>query len=438
MIGLVAPVVAEAVQPSQALPVAIAGRAAVVDDLLKAEILINRGHSSEAKEMLLALEKGAPGGRARDNQVQFLLGLLDLQDADYENAIDRFRRILVSEPTAVRVRLEMGRTFFMMGRYGDAERQFLFARAGKLPKEVLANVDRYLGAIRQRKTFSYSVAVAITPDSNLNAGPATDTISLYGLPFQLAPNAKANSGVGLTVDANSEWAPRIGKRTKWRVGTQLHRAQYRQTEFDDMSLAVYTGPLVTFKRWNANLLVTVSRRWYGDRGYATAVGASADATYFLTSHLGVGLNVNVSQISYDLNPLQSGLGKSVNVNFFYTPTAASFVRGAITVGRQDAHIPAYAFDTRQFGLSYVREFPGGLTVGLAPTYTVINYAAPLVAFTAARRNRQYAIQLSLLDRRIHFHGITPRIAYTLIENKSNIELFGFSRSRLEIGFTNSF
>jgi tetratricopeptide (TPR) repeat protein len=437
---VIGPVPAQATQPVQASPVVISGRTgtATADDLLRAEILINHGQDAEAKGILLELEKQASGDRARKNQVQFLLGLLDMQDQDYESAISRFRRILVFDPTALRVRLEMGRTFFMMGRYGDAERQFLYARAGKLPKTVLANVDRYLGAIRQRKTFSYGAAVAIAPDSNLNAGPATDTISLYGLPFQLSPNAKANSGVGLTVDANAEWAPRIGKRTKWRVGTQLHRAQYLQTAFDDMALALYSGPQINLKRWDLSLLGNVSRRWYGDRGYATAFGPSVDANYFLNPHLGVGLSVNVRQIDYDLNSLQNGLGKSVGLNFFDTPTAASFVRGAITIGRQDARVSAYAFDSRQFGLDYVREFAGGLTVGISPTFTAIDYKAPLAAFAVARRDQQYVIQLSLLDRRIDFHGITPRIVYTFIKNKSNIDLFRFKRNRVEIGFTSSF
>ena len=437
---MIGPVPAQATQPVQASPVVISGRTgtATVDKLLKAEILINHGQEAEAKAILLELEEQPSGDRTRKNQIQFLLGLLDMQDKDYVSAISRFRRILVFDPTAVRVRLEMGRTFFMMGRYGDAERQFLYARAGKLPKTVLANVDRYLGAIRQRKTFAYGVTVAIAPDSNLNAGPATDTISLYGLPFQLSPNAKANSGIGLTVDANTEWAPGIGKRTKWRVGAQLHRAQYLKTEFDDMTLALYTGPQVTLKRWDLNLLGNVSRRWYGDRGYATAFGPSADANYFLNPHLGVGVNVNVHQIDYDLNSLQNGLGKSVGLNFFYTPTAASFMSGAISVGRQDARFSAYAFGSRQFGLDYVREFAGGLTVGVAPTFTAINYDAPLAAFAVARRDRQYTVQLSLLDRRIDFHGITPRIVYTFIDNQSNIDLFRFTRNRLEIGLTSSF
>ena len=440
MIGLAAPVPAPATQSAQLSYVAKLGRLypSVADQLFSAETLINQGQEVQARAILLTIEKRATGDRATSNQTQFLLGLLDIHDEDYDGAIRRFRRILVSEPTAVRVRLEMGRTFFLMGRFGESRRQFLYARAGKLPKPVLANVDRYLNAIRQRKTFSYGVAVAVTPDTNLNAGTATDTISLYGLPFQLSPKAKANSGVGLAIDANFEWAPRIANTTKLRIGAQLHRSQYRQAEFDDMTVTLYTGPNVTLHRWDLNLLGNVSRRWYGNRGYATAYGPSADATYFLTPHLGIGLNVNASQVDYDLNTLQNGLGKSAGLSFFYTPTAASFVRGAISMGRQDARLSAYAFDSRQLGLSYVREFAGGLTAGFAPTFTVINYASPLAAFAATRRDRQYAVQLSLLNRRIDFHGLTPRIAYTFIDNKSNIDLFTFRRNRLEIGFTSSF
>jgi outer membrane protein len=408
------------------------------DPLLKAEKLIAHKRNDEAKTILLELEKQPSTGRARDSQVQFLLGLLDMADKDYDSAIARFRRILVSEPKNVRVRLEMGRAFFQEGRYADAERQFLYARAGKLPLAVLANVDRFLNAIRQLKTFSYSVSFAIAPDTNLNAGPATDTVSLYGLPFQLSPNAKANSGVGLSVDANVEWAPAIAKRAKWRVGGLLHRAQYRQTQFDDMTALFFTGPHLSLRRWDLNLLGNFSRRWYGDKGYATSYGPSADATYFVNPHLGVSLSGNLHRVDYDLNGLQNGLGSSATVGFFYTPTPASIVSGTAALGQQDAKIPAFAFNSRQFGLSYTREFVGGVTAGLSPSFTMIDYDAALAAFPLARRDRQDAIQVTLLDRKIDLHGLTPRLAYTYIRNNSNLELFTFRRSRFEIGFTSSF
>lgn len=439
MIAPAAPVTLEVVQLALSLPPAVTGEATrPTDPLLKAEILIAHKRNAEAKTILLDLEKRPSGERARDSQIEFLLGLLDMADEDYDSAIARFRRILVSEPKNVRVRLEMGRAFFQAGRYADAERQFLYARAGKLPSAVLANVDRFLNGIRQLKTFSYGLSFAIAPDSNLNAGPATDIVSLYGLPFQLSPNAKANSGVGLSLDANVEWAPPVAKRAKWRAGALLHRTQYRQTQFDDMTAVFFTGPHLSLRRWDLNLLGNFSRRWYGDKGYATSYGPSADATYFVNPHLGVGLSGNLRRIDYDLNGLQSGMGGTATATFFYTPTTASIVSGTATLGRQDARIPAYAFNSRQFGLNYTREFVGGVTAGLSPSFTMIDYDAALAAFPLARRDRQYAIQMTLLDRKIDLYGLTPRVAYTYIRNDSNLELFTFRRSRVEIGFTSSF
>jgi tetratricopeptide (TPR) repeat protein len=428
---------AQAAAPTQAQ--APAGESAQsTDPLLQAQVLITQKRNDEARAILLELEKQPTSDQARANQVLFLLGLLDLDSKNYNSAIERFRRILVSEPNAVRVRLELGRAFFLQGRYSDAQRQFLYARAGDLPPEVLANIDNFLMLIRQQKTFSYSLAFAITPDSNLNAGPATSTVSLYGLPFQLSSDAKAKSGVGLSLAGNVEWTPRIDDTMKWRLGTQLNRSQYAKTEFDDMTLALYSGPHLTLQNWDFNLLGNFSRRWYGDSDYALSYGSSADATYYINTRLGVGLSLALSQTNYDHDSLENGLGKSVGVNVSYTLTSASFVQGAVVVGQQDAGIRAYAFDTKRFALSYTQDFAGGFTASLAPTYTMINYDEPLAAFSETRRDRQYSIQVSLLNRRFDFHGFTPRIAYTFIQNASNIDLYRFQRNRLEIGLTSSF
>ena len=409
------------------------------DDLLTAAVWLTQNRFTDARRLLLALERTPSSLRTRNNQVQFLLGLLDMHDQDYDSAIRRFRRILVSEPGTVRVRLEMGRAYFLAGRYADAERQFLYARAGKVPKTVLANIDRYLGQIRQRKTVTYGFSLAAAPDTNLNAGPATDAVTLYGLPFQLSPDARANSGVGMVLDTNAEWAPRLTRRLKWRFGTQLHRVQYGATNFDDMTLAGFSGPHLTLRRWDFNLLGTIARRWYGDRGYSQSYGPSLDATYYLTSRLGVGAAGSLGQMDYDQNRSQNGLGKTIGLFAFYTPTTSSFARAAVTFGHQDAADRAYAYNSWQFGLNYVREFGAGITLGMAPTFTLLDYAAPLSGFgNATRHDRQYTAQISLLDRRLDFHGMIPRLAYTYTRNDSDIALYTFSRSHFEIGFTMAF
>lgn len=440
MVAMDQPVVAEAIVPVQSGSDEAARSAPATPDeeLARAQALVAANRVDEARALLLRIERRDTMEPRRANEVQFLLGMLDMQAGDYESATSRFRRILVNEPGALRVRLEMGRALFLGGRYGDAERQFMLARAGSVPEGVLANIDRFLAAIRRNKTFSYGFSLAITPDSNLNAAPATDTVTLYGLPFQLSRDAKAQSGVGLTVGAHAQWSPRLGKQLSWRTGARLYRAQYRKTEFDDMTISAFTGAHLALKRADINLLGQVARRWYGNRGYSVIFGPVIDATYFVDPRFGLGINVSVSRIEYDRNTFQDGTARSIGASFFFTPSATSFLRGSATVAKQDARDKAFAFKSLQLGLSYIREFAGGLTLGLSPSYAQLRYDEPLGAFAKARRDRQFSTQVSVLFRQLDIHGFTPKLAYTLSKNDSNIDLYRFKRSRFEVGFTSSF
>ena len=112
-----------------------------------AKALIAKGRTDEARALLQNLS-----ARYRaSNDIDFLLGLLAVEARDYPAAIDRFRAILVRSPGAVRVRLELARAFYLKGDHANAYRQFQFARAGNPPPGVVANIDRFLGQIRQQK-----------------------------------------------------------------------------------------------------------------------------------------------------------------------------------------------------------------------------------------------------------------------------------------------
>jgi tetratricopeptide (TPR) repeat protein len=405
-----------------------------IEDLGTAERLIASGRFSEGRDVLYRIEKSKP----RDPQVQFLLALLDRRDTDYDRAVQRLRRILVDEPKAERVRLELGRTFFEAGDYNSAERQFRYARAGNLPSAVVQNVDRYLGAIRQRKTFSMGLSLAISSDSNLNAGPATDTITLYGLPFQLSQNAKATSGVGLVGDLSAEWAPRIASGTKLRIGTQVRRAQYKESDFNDMTVAFYAGPRLNLKKWEFNVLGNVARRWYGEKVYTNQIGGGVDTTYFVSSRFGISAGINLGHVRYERISLQSGMSANIGLTAFYAPTPASFLRVTGQVGRQKARSEAYANRSWLAALQYTHELKGGLTASLAPGITRISYDGPLAAFGTSRRDTQLTGQASLLSRRIDVFGVTPKLVYTYTRNRSSIPLFEFSRGKAEVVLTSNF
>lgn len=64
----------------------------------------------------------------------------------------------------------------------------------------------------------------------------------------------------------------------------------------------------------------------------------------------------------------------------------------------------------------VRDFKGGITAGVMPSITRITYDQPLAAFGATREDIQLSGQISLLNRRLYFPGLTPKIGYTYAKN----------------------
>ena len=87
----------------------------------------------------------------------------DERDELLDEAIAAFRKMLVANPSLVRVRLELARAFFLKGEDSLAKRHFEHVLAGKPPAGVVLNINRFLAQIRARKRWSVHVGMALAP-----------------------------------------------------------------------------------------------------------------------------------------------------------------------------------------------------------------------------------------------------------------------------------
>jgi outer membrane protein len=428
-IALVASPLAALAQASAAPGVAIR-----ISDLRAAQLLLESGRTAEAKALLLSLKPAAKG----QGEVDFLLGLIAVDEKDYPAAVRLFRKVLADKPGAARVRLELARAFFLEKDYDNAERQFRLARAGDLPPAVSANIDRYLYLIRQARRWSYSLAVAAAPDTDINAGPATDTIEIFGLPFQIAEQERKRSGIGVAVDASGEWSPRLNDLVQLRLGAQVDSHDYSASLFDDSSVAAYAGPRFVTQRWDVSVLTTGFYRWYGNQFYNAGAGGTVQATYYPSQRLALTGSIGGQEVTYAGTLGQSGPAISGAAAAFYTMTPTSTLSASFAATRQFAETAAYANTADQIQVGYAQDLPKGFTVSLQPSFAWVDYAAPLVLFAKTRADRQWQVQLSVLNRRIDIAGFTPRLVYYFTQNDSNIPLYAYSRNRVELGFTRVF
>jgi len=399
-----------------------------------AALLMQAGKIPEAKRVLAMLEKSDP----KDNEVQFLLGMIAVRETRYADAIHRFHAILVSDPKAVRVRLELARAFFLAKDYDNAERQFRRARAGALSPAVTANIDRYLVTIRASRRWTHALSIALAPDTNVNVGPGVTSVGLYGLPFTLSPSARPRSGVGVNVAAGGEWSPPVSKNVRLRIGGQINTTDYRYAAVDDTTIAAYAGPRFFAGRWDVSPLLTGFYRLYGNRFYNEGIGGSVQTIYYPNARLGVTATVGAQQVTFTRPSGQGGLAVSGALGFVRPLSPASVLSGGVSVARQNAGLSVYANTLEQIRLGYDRDLTHGVSISIQPSYAWIDYDAAQAAFGITRRDRQLQTQVAILNRRIDVYGFTPRLAYTYTHNASSIPLYAYERHQVQMGLTRAF
>ena len=419
LFGLAAP--AGAAQPSR-------------DPVATAKALMLGGRTAEARALLLEL---AASGAAR-HDVNFLLGLLAIDAREYGQAIQRFRSILVDEPGAVRVRLELGRAFYLKHDYENAFRQFQFARAGKPAPGVVASIDRFIAAIRREKRWSYSLSLAIAPDSNINNGSSTSEVELFGLPFELGEETRSKSGVGVAMEGAVEFAPRIADNVRLRLGAAVQRRDYAGSRYDDMTIALHAGPRIVAGRWDLSAEASAFQRRLGGERLSEGTGVALGATRHLDARTAIAAGLSAYLTRYPDYPLQDGPSLSASLGAFRALTPASSASVRIGVGIKSARADEFAYRWQSVGLGYQRELAGGFSVQAEPSLALSRYEADDAFFGKRRKDRLIELRLAVLNRRIDLSGFTPRVGFTWSRRRSSIDLYDSNQRRFEFGVTRAF
>src|SRR3954469_8054499 len=270
-----------------------ASQTLALSDIQAAQLLIVNNRLEDAKRLLDQVLAAHPD----DREGLFLMATIAVAQKDYNRAISLYRRILVREPNAERVRLDLARAFFLKGDYDNADRQFRFARAGDIDDKVKANVDHFLSAINRLREWTVNFSFALAPDSNQNAATSANQVNIFGLPFALDSAARKQSGVGAAGYLGGEWSPLLGDNVKARIGANLYRVEYSGGAFDDMTVAAYGGPQFLFADWDFSVLGTGFKRWFANHDYISGVGGKLTADYGITSDWLVGVSAGAQSVT---------------------------------------------------------------------------------------------------------------------------------------------
>lgn len=401
---------------------------------LDAKSLIARGELDSARQLLEQQQKSG----ASSTEIDFLLGLIAVEQHAFRKAIAYFRAALVREPGSARLRLELGRAFYFAKDYRNASFQFERALAGDLPAPVQMNVRRFLEQIRRDRLWSYDVTLGIAPDTNINAGSSATETVLLGLPFELGSDARRKSGIGLVAQTSAQFAPRLTETLRWTTSIDARRRDYKGSSFDDTILGASSGPQWFGKGVELKAAVSALWRWYGGALYQRAAGGRVDATINSGMRTAFTLSASGQQFDYPGFRAQSGpvWSASAGVIRVFSPTTLALVQ--VSSARQKARVRDLSNRSALILANVTHDFRGGFTLSVTPSYVISNYDAPDAFFGVERRDRAKELTITILNRRVVVWRFTPTITYSMFRRSSTIDLYDSRQDRLELGFTSNF
>ena len=423
----------------------------------EAQTLMDAGRFMEA----LAVLKPLIEREVVEGGTLFLYGLAALQasqqqevpeetrEALLDEAIAVFREILVSRPDLVRVRLELGRAFFLKGRDGLARRHFTLVLAGGVPRPVAANVYRFLSTMRARKRWTGYFGAAVAPDTNLNAASDSETIYIdFGgqrLPFQRQGDFGARSGLGLSIWGGGEYQmpDPHNERLRLRVGADAVQRDYSGGDFDQYLLAAHVGPRwLTGPRTEISLLGVAHRQWLGSRPYTDETGVRLELDRRLGPRLWVRGTVSARERDHHQGDFLDGPLTDFTANFAWV--VAPTLRVHFTVGYERDHAMSvhYRNLSRWVRVGSSLALPLGFTLGTSAqmrrTYYEGSGRVHQVLNGRQRLDRTRTFSISILNRGFTLLRFSPQLAFIHEARATNAQALDYDRNRAELRFVRQF
>jgi hypothetical protein len=256
----------------------VVSREAVTDDEQLAPLVGEAMRRQDWPAARRALHRMSPKTRASPDML-FLDAYLARRVGRLREAIGIYQRMLDSDASLIRVRLELADAFFDLADDRAADHNYRLALSGDVPDNVRDGVAARLRAIAERRRWRYNVSLAIAPDSNINAATDATQMQIFGLPFELSDEARRTSGVSFTAAAGGERSFALTDGVRLSFGAAGRFTDNERKAFDDGQLSLRAGPQVWIGEVRVETRASADQRWFGGEPLSTSTGVEVDAKW---------------------------------------------------------------------------------------------------------------------------------------------------------------
>ncbi len=413
-----------------------AGSAAALDNS-DIEKLMQDGNYAAAYE--LAEARVAEGSGEPD--FDFLLGLAALESGHAGQAVFALERVLIAEPQNHRARLELGRAYFLQNDYPSARAEFSTVLAANPPENVRARITQFLDEIARReatqqtRTRAYA-EVKTGADSNINSATSNTTVEVPGLgPVTLNETSRAQAdnflsyGFGVSVDH---------ALSKTRGLFAAFRAEQRNNFSSDASdtrvLDFRGGAAFAHGQDKFRIPVQLQQFDVNDQAFRRLVSVNPEWTRsFGSADLGT-LFLQLGRLSFpgqDTRNARLALLGGAWTHRVSKPNLTLTLGGYY--GDERAERSAGNFNGRDY---YGARF--GAQWAMTPTHNLyaslalqkVKHDAPHPSFGQVRKDHLRQLTAGWRWQPARAWGLNTEVTY--LDNRSNISLFAFDRTQLQL------
>lgn len=391
-----------------------------------AQKLVMAHKFSEAKPLLAAM--------AQDPTVHpeyvFLEGFMAAETGDNKRAAALFREALVERPNWTRARLELARSLYITGDRSAADYHFRLAEKADLPPDIARVVAGFRRAIRDKKSWDFSIQLGIAPDTNVNGSTDARTIDLFGLPFVLADNARRKTGLGESIALAGHARIPLTALYTAQVEGSAGFINYNGSQYDDANASLGIGVSRDFGRNRVTASAIFSERVYGGRESSRLYGGKLVVQHIVGKTGELSGQVAVQRVDSPVNPDYAGT--QVAAAFQYTEALNKTTLWSVTVTGRYEPLANPIYSNKQIGvqLGFGTELGWGINTGGTVSASYAGYEGFWQAFGATREDVQVEAHLYAGLRSVRLFGFSPSIDYSYARNLSNIPLYDLSRHRI--------
>lgn len=353
------------------------------------------------------------------------------------DAATLLRQILDEKPKAARVRIELARLQAKMGNIAAAETQLRAAQAAGLPAAVERDVRFFMQALDAHRHFGASFEATLMPDTNANRATTAATVGTQLGDLPLSIDARQHSGLGANLRGQAY--AKMMLTPHMRLLGQLSGAVtvYRDSAFDDFSLAPRVGPEVDLGNDRLTVLVGPVWRWYAARPYTASLLATATWQHRLSPRAQLRVDGSFGKVANRINARQSGETYSLNLGIDRAISARAGLGVQVNGFRQSAELSAYALTGGGVSAYGFREI-GNVTLSANADLSHLEADDRLGIFLHHRIDNVVRFSLSATLRSIRIANFSPILRVRYEKNFSNLEIYRYHRLSGEFGVSASF